>query len=609
MNPNPIFRVRAPLAVLALFLALPAAQAQWQKQSMTLKPGWNAVFLHVDASYTNLDAVVGPSSPIKEIWLWNPPSKLQFVTTPQDPVAANSQWAVWDRGSAVSDTLTQLIGNAAYLVNNTGTVDYVWNVTGKPVAPNYQWSTLGLNFLGFPTPSGAAPRFSQFLAPAPAFKDSVEIYRYPGGNLAPDTNPVKIVGPVPLFNAFVNRGEAFWIRSTDPTYFNRYYSPVDVSLQTGTGVDFGDRLGTYSLRLRNNTATAQSITVSLLDSEAAPAGLAQPFATPPLLVRGAYNITNQIYASTVLAAASPQTFTVAPSGSAGSDIQVVLGLNRQAMLAPAGRFYGGILRFKDAGGLSQIDVPVTATVGGASGLWVGEADVTQVAQYLKDYQLDANGNPVLSPVTTNGAPYVSKGVTTALGAVAKPMPLRLIIHNDVAGQKVSLLQRVFVGTGLRTNLVVATRESFLNAATIGSAHRISAAHLPFALTNTPWAKSGGAFGLGTNVTFDVTLDYNDHASNPFLHTFHPDHDNLKADFRTVEDPGVESYTVVRHITLAFTPPANDFTSLTASTDTYGGDYAEVMTFHGQGDQVRSFNMTGRFLLKNISTIPTLTTSN
>ncbi len=67
MNSNPIFRVRALLAILALFLALPAAQAQWQKQSMTLKPGWNAVFLHVDASYTNLDALVDPTSPIKEI--------------------------------------------------------------------------------------------------------------------------------------------------------------------------------------------------------------------------------------------------------------------------------------------------------------------------------------------------------------------------------------------------------------------------------------------------------------------------------------------------------------------------------------------------------------
>ena len=32
----------------------------------------------------------------------------------------------------------------------------------------------------------------------------------------------------------------------------------------------------------------------------------------------------------------------------------------------------------------------------------------------------------------------------------------------------------------------------------------------------------------------VTLSYNDQASNPFLHTYHPDHDNLDATFSTPE---------------------------------------------------------------------------
>ena len=38
---------------------------------------------------------------------------------------------------------------------------------------------------------------------------------------------------------------------------------------------------------------------------------------------------------------------------------------------------GRVLRFTDTAGLSQIDVPVTATVADSSGLWVGQAAITE----------------------------------------------------------------------------------------------------------------------------------------------------------------------------------------------------------------------------------------
>jgi hypothetical protein len=36
--------------------------------------------------------------------------------------------------------------------------------------------------------------------------------------------------------------------------------------------------------------------------------------------------------------------------------------------------------------------------------------------------------------------------------------------------------------------------------------------------------------------------FNDHASNPFLRTYHPDHDNLDATFKQELPQGSESYT-------------------------------------------------------------------
>ena len=60
--------------------------AQWSTQTMVLKPGWNAVYLHVDASYANINELEGLDENIEEIWLWKPQvSDAQFITTPDAP--------------------------------------------------------------------------------------------------------------------------------------------------------------------------------------------------------------------------------------------------------------------------------------------------------------------------------------------------------------------------------------------------------------------------------------------------------------------------------------------------------------------------------------------
>ncbi|MEN9676594.1 MAG: hypothetical protein RIS76_2490 [Verrucomicrobiota bacterium] len=598
-------RVRILATVVALlFGALPGARAQWQTQSFTLKPGWNAVFLHVDASHVGLDSLIsGPANPIAEVWLWQPSaSSVQFTTTPQQPSAPNSQWAVWDRSPVVADSLTSLIANHAYLVRNTNTVDYVWTLKGQPVPPDYQWTSTGLNFIGFPTPAVAAPDFDTFLVPAPELQRTAEIYRYPGGDLGPN-NPTRVF-PNQFRSTPARRGEAVWIRSG--TAYNRYFGPIEVNLQDPAGIHFGDSQGVFSVRLRNITASAQTVTLSLLPSEAPPAGQPAITATPAswLLVRGALNPSTLTYDHTALT--GPKSFTLAAQGQIGSELEVVLGLNRSVMSAPAGSGYASILRFADTGGLSQIDVPVTASVADTSGLWVGGANVTRVGQYLKTYVTDGNGQLLLGPVGASGQAYLSSGTNTALTAVARPFPLRLIVHHNAATALATLLQRVYVGIDPATNAIVTTQESQLSPAAIGSARRISATHLPFSHENDGWPRSLGKFQLGTNLVFNVLLDPNDQASNPFLHTFHPDHDNLQSDFRTVEPQGVESYGVNRQITLTFTEPAADFASLTAGTDTVGGSYSEVITFRGLNGQSRAFTLTGVFTLNRVSPISTLT---
>ena len=141
---------------------------------------------------------------------------------------------------------------------------------------------------------------------------------------------------------------------------------------------------------------------------------------------------------------------------------------------------------------------------------------------------------------------------------------------------------------------------------------VNASHLPWSSTNLTWAFNG-RFRQTTNLTTTVTLNYNDQASNPFLHTYHPDHDNLDPTFSTPLLCGSESYSVQRDIRLTVAPPANDFTSLTTGGQTIIGNYGETITILGLArgggtNDTQNFEVRGVFSLNRISEVPTLTTT-
>ena len=572
------------------------AQAQWETQSVVIPPGWSAIYLHVDASYQPLDQLVGNdlSNPIQEIWLWNVSgSTLQYVTSPQTPLTSSSQWAAWERfGTWLPSSLGHLVPNAAYLVHSTGASNYVWNIKGKPVAPSYSWTTAGENFQDFPTVTNNPPAFDTFLSLAPALESVVQIYQYTGGPLN-STNPSQVFA---LHNTVVTRGQAFWTES--PNYLNNYFGPFTAVIPSVGGVAFSNLTSQFSFHLQNPTATSVTVTLNLLQSDPPPSGQTPIVDVPPLMVRGTLTTSNLTYNYTNLAPGGSISWTLSPQGTPGSDFLVVLGLNRYAMTATPGSLYAGILRFTDSFGFTQVDAPVSAVVANYAGLWVGGATVSQVANYLKTYQMDANKQPI---VGTNGA-YIVTGINTNLGAVQTAFPLRLIVHND--GTNVNLLQRAFYGFDVNTNQIIALNESSLDPNQLGTARRISAIHLPWSATNAPFPM-GGQLAPGGVLTTTATFDYADQSSNPFLHTYHPDHNNLDATYQNQLPVGSDSYTIQRQITLTISPPANDFGSLTQAGQAFSGVYQETMTMVGLGGATRTFNTAGAFGLTRLSPISVL----
>jgi hypothetical protein len=116
---------------------------------------------------------------------------------------------------------------------------------------------------------------------------------------------------------------------------------------------------------------------------------------------------------------------------------------------------------------------------------------------------------------------------------------------------------------------------------------------------------------GAVVKASITNDFRDQASNPFLHTYHPDHDNLNASFRNELPQGSESYTIVREITLSVDPPADDFNSRVNASANLSGRYLESIRVQGLARagntfDARRFDVSGAFSLNRISGIPTLT---
>jgi hypothetical protein len=581
------FNSRLSLLLGAAFviLCVPSVHAQWKTESFRLEPGWNAIFLHVDAKYADLESLVS-STQISEVWLWTPTfSSRQFITSPDEPTNDGSNWLYWQQIDPSAATLHRLIGNAAYLVKFDGSSPITWQVRGIPVPPVYKWSSDGENFLGLSTPEGAEPDFEALLAQEPTLASNINIFRYVGGDLA--SNPAQVLA---FRTTPVTRGQAFWMKAPN---FNSYFHPFDLSLQRNTGIDFVGTTAQYTVRVRNRTGSNLTVTLALLNSESPPAqallksgdsniypdslpgvGYGTLIAgLPSVVVRGALDTNTLTFPATSLSA-SDHSVTLSPEGELGSEADVVVGIDLTALGGTAGDLFAGIIRFTDSLGHASIDIPVRVVKQSREGLWVGEARVNQV----------------------KNSPTVDQ--TQTFGATSTATPLRLIVHHGTL--ETQLLQRVYFGFDQNTDPMLAKLESQLATEHLDAARRISSVHLPWTEDNTSWSFNG-LLDVDNIMQTTVNTAFDDQAANPYLHTYHPDHDNKNALFDGEQPIGEESYAIDRVITLTLEAAGSDFDSVTRDgNQSLAGDYAEDITITGKGNESKQYSVKGGFSLTRLS---------
>jgi hypothetical protein len=210
-------------------------------------------------------------------------------------------------------------------------------------------------------------------------------------------------------------------------------------------------------------------------------------------------------------------------------------------------------------------------------------------------------------VTLNGMSHIRTNRISTGGAAEAPsnFPVRLILHSPPSASPATLLQQVFLGerdgiayAGVDEE-VLASIVTSPGATPAGNLGRVSSASFP---RGERWPGTGT---FGGTVEFTVTLGY-DAESNPFVHTYHPDHDNWDARYENKLPKGVESFEVTRQITLVFDPtPPEGFSPLTWGVTTLGGTYTEIIT----GLRSESIGISGPFILQQVSEVPALTNSN
>ncbi|MEX1116657.1 MAG: hypothetical protein WEB53_15535, partial [Akkermansiaceae bacterium] len=522
----------------------------------TLKGGWNSIYLHGDATHATPDELFAAYPEVLEVWRWNPnPNQVGFTTSPLIPSAGTAEWSTWLRDGS-SNSLGQLDGQSAYLVKCSGTTSNSYSVSlpQRVLPPSAAWVRNGANLLGFPSYKNGStyPTMGSYFATFPAaIAANVKIYKYTGGDLGAG-NPLQVFSPT---TEKLDRNQAYWFESA---VVGNFYAPIEVTPSDSAGLDFGRTGSIMTVRLRNRSAATATVTVSTVASDAAPSSQTAITGSVPLTLR-ASDGTETPFSGAITQVVGPQ-----------SVVTMSFGINRGAMSADVDAFYASLLRFQDNGNLMDVIIPARASVASLAGLWVGEAEVSNVA---------------------------SKVASSPDSTTPRSFPLRFIIHVDESGTA-RLLSQVFMGALVgEGNLEgLCTREVGLKQDAKAGAHRMSVGHLP--LDAVISAGSGGV-ALGETLVREITIGYTD-PTNPFVHSYHPDHDNKDARPDGTVIPlsnGDESYTITRTCSFEFTSSPPDGTSpLGWGSTVIGGNYSEALG----GLHKESIHVSGTFTLRRVS---------
>lgn len=592
--------------------------AEWTTQRMELRPGWNSVFLDVQPDAAACETVFA-GLPIRSVWTWNPKfASPQYVRDPSELLPEAPEWLTYFPPESPRAFLTDLRGvrgGSSYLIDLGGEATVTLTVHGNRKARAVKWMPDAFNLMGFHIDPDVLPSPRKFFAPSPAHSGHPVLRLTAGG---------KWEDIVDEPTARLHPGEAYWVYCEGKS---TYSGPISVRAG-GDRIDFGALHSKQPITLANASDLTKTVHLRLRSVQELSG---RPSESGPSAYRGDvalayYNLKpgDLDKKSTSWARISEDTsFVLEPH----SEMQVILAVRRSEMLPPESKddVYESVLQVFDGGG-SLYTIPVSARKSlGEGGLWVGTVSVSAVSE-------SSNSADLETPTP-----------------VGMPFQFRIIVHRDGDG-KATLLSHVTLLEVDATYMInpedpegdliidvpahtaLLTRKELLpeiigNSKLFG--RRISApifSGLPPPRSAAEIA-AANADATEDEVADEVTVEYADEGGetqqlvwrirtpfddprNPFVHRYHPDHDNL--DDRYDEDyplaEGQESFKIVRTITLDF-----EFGEILEDLDSDGlldpefGGNMHVGRYHEkiEGVHRESIYVEGMFTLHLVSRVDQL----
>ncbi len=494
-------------------------------QKVSLVQGWNAVYLRVGPS-DRADAFFA-DWPVDWVAAYDPAAfqeTRQYSGTDSSEGTVRTAYKVWRRGDLGASSLVGVPGNAIYTCFATN----AWTKTiyGTPLAPRLSWHPCGtnaaLNLVGLSVATGKTVTVANYFSGLDS--GAATYFRFCGTNVVAPT-----MGMVWSSESFV-QGEVLAVDATKVSDWSGvlYVSPV-------TGVDFGTNAFPLTVSVRNDGATARTVSVALS------AALLPVLADTPTVPQGLMlkDVSAQLDSQTNTWTSFIPDVPFSKRLAAGETLALNLALDRTQMSAVAGIRYGALLSFRDVDGGSEMEVtiPIEATSDGGvaaarawpNGIWLASAELDTVTHFGETQEVS---NEVFSvsnvidavtgetTVVTNFDYELSTVVETSDIPSGGKMPVRLPMYVARDGS-MSLLQRFRYGFDEDGGLHVYSGAVTNPPVKLTGGRRISSSVLPVDMPVI--VSEAGLFGA--NATFRFTVA-GDARSNPMRHPYHPQHDGL-----------------------------------------------------------------------------------
>lgn len=581
-----------PAALLCLLVPVIAGAATTE-QTIELRPGWNAI--HVELQPDN-DAIeqVFAGLPVASVWRWLPDERpVAFIQDPDEDLLTIDGWYGYFPSHRPESILTNLFtvnANQAYLVRLLGDQPRELTIEGRPVLRDQSWRPDDFQFTGFHVEAGNEPTFANWFAGSEAH-ESGPIFRLDG-----DGEWVEVAQPA---LETIRSGEAYWVYTDGRS---SYQGPMPLSLEFGNRIDFNRSLSQETILLNNRSGLNNQVRIRKLPADA----------PVPLALERHDEVTREVFWPTL------EEETVLPVEVDSGEI-ITLGVNRAGLFTPEAT---QILEFTNGLGARRlVHVGVQSLAPSDDAVQLAQAS-TPMSKGRQKTQNTRTTDPRYAGLWVGVAAVDSVSMAQQGGVIPVPVetefPLRIMMHVDAAGN-VRLLNEVILMweegeevpdednpdfTRIETpgRFVLLTDDSLIPDYTgvverggEAAGNRISTAAYDFPGNELDLS---GSFGPGGAVFGTIVLDP-EFATNPFMHRFHPDHDNLDAQYLSFEQ---EAYEVTRELELFFAEedPEN-FDRPEWGDEELAGTYTEAIS----GLHRSTIFISGIFRMRRATDVPLL----